>query len=232
MSSSIVRMLLPLLLISALAVSACGDADSGAPADEADTEDPDSDQDLRILSQRFAEFRGRIELRSEISDEGTGEGTLYLDPPRSRMDYGDAGELSIFTTAEASYTCIRLESEGYCSVNEGGEGDILFGQALSMDPRGFVSLAQEFGNADVEVSGDRIAERDATCFTASNLHDMADETTLCFAADGALLLWSEVNDGQTFEFRATRITRDVSDADFELPYEIKEPTFEDIFPMP
>ena len=215
-----------------LLAAACGDANSGAPADEADTQHPGSDQDLRILSQRFAEFRGRIELRGGVSDEGTGEGTLYLDPPRSRMDFGDAGELSIFTTAEASYSCVRLESEGYCFVNEGGEGDILFGQALSMDPRGFVSLAWQFGNADVEVSGDRIADRDATCFTASNLHDMADETTLCFAADGAFLLWSEVTDGQTFEFRATRITSDVSAADFELPYEIREPTLEDIFPTP
>lgn len=212
--------------------AACGNANSGAPSDEAGTEHPGSGQDLRILSQRFAEFRGRIELRGGVSDEGTGEATLYLDPPRSRMDFGDAGELSIFTTAEASYTCVRLEGEGYCFVNEGGEGDILFGQAISMDPRGFVSLARQFDNADVEVSGDRIADRDATCFTASNLHDMADKTTLCFAVDGALLLWSEVNDGQTFEFRATRITSDVSAADFELPYEIREPTLEDLFPTP
>jgi hypothetical protein len=154
---------------------------------------------------------------------------LYLDPPRYRTDFG-GGELSVFTTPEGSHTCIALEGDGYCVPNEAQDGDIAFGQALSMDPRGIAALAEEFDGADVEVAGARIADRDAICFTASNLSVDADKTSLCFDVDGALLLWSEESDGKTFEIRATRISGEVSDADFELPYEIREPTLEDIFP--
>lgn len=228
MSLSGVVRTVPLLLVTALAVVGCGTGGSKAPADGTDAQRPEGGVDLQTFVERFAEFRGRIEIRSSITNEGTGEGTLYLDPPRYRTDFG-GGDLRVLTTPEGSYTCMALEGDGYCLSNEAQDGDIAFGEALSLDPRGIAALAEEFEGAEVEVTGARIADREATCFTASNLSEEADKTSLCFDVGGALLLWSEQSDDTTFEIRATQISDEVSDADFELPYEIREPTLDDIF---
>lgn len=212
-----------MLIVAGLVTVACSAGNAPSVGDGVDAQQSGDSVDLWTLVERFAEFRGHI-VFEPTSEDGTPPSTLYLDPPRYRMDYG--GMLSSIVTPDGSYTCSTL-GEGYCTDNDAYEDDIAFGKALEFHPGVIAAMAEGFRGADVEVSGDRIAARDATCFTGSS---SAGSATLCFDIQGALLLLSEVSFDEPIEIRATRVSNDVSDADFELPYEIREPTLEDLFP--
>jgi hypothetical protein len=111
-----------MLLITALAVAGCGSGSSSGAGDSAGAGGAASDVDIQTLAERFTEFRGRIVIAASISGEGSGEGTLYFDPPRYRTDFG-AGGLSVFTLPEGTYFCSELLGDAYCDIEEDPDSD-------------------------------------------------------------------------------------------------------------
>lgn len=84
---------------------------------------------------------------------------------------------------------------------------------------------------DVDTSQRSIAGIDAACFTASGaLTDLGEgEGEVCFSDEGLLLYLSGEADGASSVFEATSVSTDVTDEDFEPPYEVIElPDLEDL----
>ncbi len=81
----------------------------------------------------------------------------------------------------------------------------------------------------VDTSQRKIAGVDAACFTAKSDLAGQGEGEVCFSDEGLLLYMSSEVDGASTVFEATSVSTDVTDADFEPPYEIIElPDFEDL----
>ena len=77
----------------------------------------------------------------------------------------------------------------------------------------------------VDTSHRSIAGVDATCFTVSGaLVDVGEgEGEVCFSDGGLLLYMRGESAGSSILFEATSESTDVTDADFEPPFEILEP---------
>jgi hypothetical protein len=63
---------------------------------------------------------------------------------------------------------------------------------------------------------------DATCFTVRSDISGLGEGEVCFSEEGLLLLLRSETNGDSLTFEATSVSTDVTDADFELPYDILE----------
>ena len=87
----------------------------------------------------------------------------------------------------------------------------------------YVAIAEAAG-IDVNQSDENIAGGDATCFSWDE--DVSNDITkgkMCFNDAGQLvLLESEEADGSKSSMRATEYSEDVSDSDFEPPYDVTD----------
>ncbi len=96
---------------------------------------------------------------------------------------------------------------------------------LDLDPLFDIpgEIAQDVENVGLVDSSQRtIAGVDATCFTVSSALVGLGEGEICFSDDGLLLFLRSETNGDTSVFEATSVSTDVTDADFEPPYEIFE----------
>jgi hypothetical protein len=163
-----------------------------------------------------------------ISDAGgevaKGEWVLVQRPPDTRLEksFVQNGEQihTVDIISEESYICFSGGGQESClasTAEEAEVGTVAFGFFFDI-PR---ELAE--GAADVNLidrSERSIAGLDSTCFTVRSDISGLGEGEVCFSKDGLLLfLHSETNgDGVTFE--ATSVSTDVTDADFEPPFEV------------
>jgi len=253
--------LLAVALLFALLAAACGgDGDEGETPQAGETpeaaetppanggdEDEDGDgdggeglSDLEALAAEAAEgviakvtYRVTMDVDGESTEQ---EWVLVQRPPDSRFEIAgtDGGEVFrtiIITTGGKSYLCTSVAGEEGCLATEAEEAEA--GTAL-LDPLFNIpqELAEDAGDVDlVDTSQRSIAGVDATCFTVrSGLIDLG-EGEICFSDEGLLLYMRSEVAGTSSVFEATSVSTDVTDSDFEPPYEVIEiPDLEDLIP--
>lgn len=233
-----------LLAFAAVACNGGGNGDEtpqagGTPGADGGNGDEDGGGGLSDLeSLAAAASEGVVaKVTYRITTEGggetfEGEWVLVQRPPDSRIEIsssegGVESRTIIINAGGKSYICFAMGGEGSCLVTEeevaGAETsplDLLFDIPGAI-AEGVQSVA--IGNTSQRT----IAGLDATCFTIGGLAEL-DEGEICFSDAGLLLyLQSEVG-GSSSTFEATSVSTDVTDADFEPPYDILElPDFGD-----
>jgi len=231
--------LLAAAFLLALLVAACG-----GEGDDDTGEDPL--QELNALADRATEgatAKVTYTVTTSIDDETSeSEQIVAQRPPHSRLEVSVPGDALwtrsvVINDGDRLYVCLGTRSEGSCldvepSIASAQEAlaqatlHVSVEHPLSIElfdkPRQAAETTDD--TVPLDSSQRQIAGLDATCFMqeAPNL-----ETELCFSDQGLTLYWrySELSvDGVTrvFEATATSVSTDVTDEDFEPPYEIVE----------
>lgn len=193
--------------------------DEGGGADLGDL------QDL-VGSIEDATFKVTLELSGDAAAElGEGEMVWYQKPPRTRFDIrgtsdGDEFSFSLINTPDASYMCTSIPGAGgACFQSEGDVSSEMPFTGLTDIVEG---LDEEITAGDVEVGGRserRIAGVDAVCWEVKSPEG---DGTFCASKSGVPLLIEVASAEGTFRLEATDFSDDVSDGDFEPPYEVTE----------
>ncbi len=206
-----------------------------ADDDEDEDDDGDGDEGLSDLEALAAEAEGvtaKVTYKVTMDVAGVSteqEWVLVQRPPDSRFEIaGEEGGAEfrtiIITTGGKSYLCTAAAGQKMCLASEADEADA--GAAPLFDL--LSDIPQELGEG-VDTSQRKIAGVDAACFTASGALTDIGEGEVCFSDEGLLLYLRSEVDGASSEFEATSVSTDVTDADFEPPYDIIElPDFEDL----
>jgi hypothetical protein len=207
-----------------------GDEDEDGEGDGAGLEE------LEVLAEEAAEgVTAKVTYRVTTDVEGeTLEQELVVAqrPPESRFEMamvesGEEFRTIIINTGGKSYVCFSGGGEESCLASTAEEAEAEtedFGFFFDT-PR---ELAEDAEDVDLaEKSHRSIAGVDATCFTVSSgLADLG-EGEICFSDQGLLLYLRGEAEGEGSTVEATSVSTDVTDADFEPPYEIIElPEFE------
>jgi hypothetical protein len=245
---TILRSFAVLLAVALLASfgAACGDGDGGDETPQAgDTPQADGDngdgggggggggddslQELATLAGEAGEgVIAKVTYRITTETDGEtfeGEWVLVQRPPDSRFEIagtedGEEGRTIIITTGGKSYLCLSGGVEETCFAAEDVEAQLAPLDPLFNIPREIAEGVEDVGLVDS--SQRTIAGVDATCFTVSSALAGLGEGEVCFSDDGLLLYMRGESDGESFIFEATSVSTDVTDADFEPPYEIFE----------
>lgn len=193
--------------------------------------DDEALRDLETLASEAAEgvvAKVTYKITSDVGGQGfEQEWVVVQRPPDSRFELSSSEGLVQFRTiiissGGKSYLCFSSGGEESCLVTSAELAGV---ETAAFDPIFDISqkLAEEAEDVEIiDTSQRRIAGVDASCFKVrSELLDLGDGE-VCFSAEGILLLLrSEVDDvGSTIE--ATSVSTDVTDEDFELPYELFE----------
>jgi hypothetical protein len=243
-------LLLTIVAALSLLVAACGGddddggSDTGGNGDNAEPtatettdagddgggDDGSGDSDGRSALEKLAASGEQAAgvVTYTIVTEGQPDSTwkVYSDGDKSRFEVVSSdGTFISITTPDASYTCTESGGEGMCFAGEGGIGSNPF--AGLFDSYGSLeSVANSldlYGDSNTDSSSESIAGVDAQCYSISgNLTGDAGTIKWCFSENGMLLLSSYDLDTGDFEMRATEFSEDVSDGDFEPPYDLTE----------
>lgn len=199
---------------SATAASASGD-NGGDAGDE-----------LKNLAGDWSKVNAKITytFSSTIADQPTNfTMTMYSRPPDSRIDfdYGDQRKSITIDAGGKTYTCVPDADTCFGGASQGSATSSLPIFGAVADPDSIDSTVG--GVAGLEKYSDNIAGEDVDCFKASG-SAVAEQGELvwCFSNDGLLLLSSFKAAGSEFSTKATEVSRDVSDSDFEPPYPVTE----------
>jgi len=195
------------------------DGGDGSGDDSGDDGSGDSGADFSNLSSEFENIEAKITYEFTTTDSSgttTTTMTIYNKPPNSRTDYEDTttGDVTTFIqTTDTSYIC----SAGQClaSPSDGAENPNAFIGAFASSE----AIAAYAGLAGIatDSSEEEIAGINAKCFSVSQ---EGSELMWCFGDNGLLLLSSSKDDSGEFEMRATDVSTDVSDSDFEPPFDV------------
>ena len=155
-----------------------------------------------------------------------GEWVLVQRPPDSRIEIsGSEGEMEfrtiIINAGGKSYLCFAMGGEGSCLVTE---EEVAGAEASPLDLLFYIpgAIAEDVEGVDIDDTSQRtIAGQDATCFTIGGLAELG-EGEICFSDRGLLLYLQSEVDGLNSTFEATSVSRDVTDADFDPPYDLLE----------
>ena len=188
-------------------------------------------QELETLAGQAAEgIIAKVTYRFSNETNGAkteGEWVLVQRPPDSRFEFtstegGQESRFIIITAGGKSYMCTSTAGQESCLATEAEEAEAQTAplDALFSIPQ---ELAEDTEGVDItDTSQRKIAGVDATCFTVtSTLVDLGEGET-CFSDEGLLLYVRSEATGTSTEFEATSVSTDVTDADFEPPYEIVE----------
>jgi hypothetical protein len=212
-------------------------AGTGSDPGESGNGDSGDVDELSAIAERFADstFQGQYRVIPAPGDEDIGDATLAIyksGADRVRMEIaaeqdGVPTEIILLQTPSASAFCLKnagefgallgiAEGEGVCFNSDPTEGDATGDYSQIIEDI-------ESGNGQiVERSERQIAGQDAKCYRIQE--PGGDVTDACFNDDGYLLA-STGPDGSGLE--ATSVSGDVSDTDFDVPYEVREfPTFD------
>ena len=220
----------------ALLAAACdgddGDGDTPAVGEKPVAGDGGGDEALAALGALAGEategFVAKVTYRVSGQVDGEsigGEWVLVQRPPDSRFEIslveeGEELRTIIISAGGETYLCIAGGGEESCLTTGVEEAEAL---TVPFDPIFDIprELAEDIAGVDlVDTSQREIAGVDATCFTVSgSLIDLG-EGEVCFSDGGILLLLSSESDGETFTFEATSVSTDVTDADFEPPFDV------------
>ena len=152
--------------------------------------------------------------------------------PDSRFELSSTEDVLLFRTiiissGGKSFLCFSISGEESCLVTSAQEAEV--GKA-PFDP--IFDISRELAGAaeDVDIvdrSQRRIAGVDASCFKVRSDISVLGDGEVCFSAEGILLLLRSELDNVSSTIEATSVSTDVTDEDFELPYELFElPEFE------
>jgi hypothetical protein len=232
-----------LFALFAFAAACNSDGDDGgndsptATADAAD--DGDSGGDGSTLGDRIRDISNDYEVvAAKVVYDFTASGadgedfdtqlTLITRPPSdSRMEFSsDEGTIIAITTSDASYSCVGGAGEDFCfdlPVEDSDLGTLPFFADFT-DVDEIRDIADAEADVDIDEFDDTIAGEDVNCFrTTGDIDGDVGEGSWCFTDDGILLLASfsgtTLGVESTFEMRATSFDRNVSDSDFEPPYD-------------
>jgi len=231
---------LMLALVAACKSSKKSDDGGGkTPAAEqspSSNETPDGDgdgeglQDLkRLASEAAGGAKGKVTY--EYSFEGGGqsaqaEWTLVQRPPddtRYEIATTEGGEESrtiVIQTVANSYLCTLAGGAGTCFESD-QTASYTSGFAPLFDiPQQLVTDINDIGVTDK--SERKIGGVRANCFSVDTTAFGGGASEVCFSDEGMMLLLKGQAGGTSFTFEATSATTDVSDADFEPPYEVLE----------
>jgi hypothetical protein len=210
-----------------------GGDDSGdeTPADGGDGDDDgdsgDAAADLAALAGDYEKFEGYVKYDAQNfggADSGLSSMAIYQKGDSSRIDMESAdGNVILITTPDATYMC----TENQCLKYPSGEDTGGFADAFAglIDPGTIESEFGDLGNdVDINVSKEKIAGLDATCYSATgDLDDTVpgDESSeVCFAEGGLLLRLTSDTGGESFTLEATEADTDVPNDAFEPPFEV------------
>lgn len=168
---------------------------------------------------------GRVTYRVSGAGQTAGEWTVVQKPPNSRIEFastepGSEGRTIIIVTEDKSYVCFSASGQENCIETPSSQTQ---DETAPLDP--LFSIPNEIiADAEavnvLEESDRTIAGVDAKCFTVeSGLADLA-EGEMCFSEEGMLLYLRTGSGATEFTFEAIDASTDVSDSDFEPPYEI------------
>lgn len=237
------------LLVGALLLACGGDGngdadgspDATAPADDSSTEPADGNGDqpagdaateLRDLAAQFGVREIKIEYQFTSGAAGgvfDGTMTLYWKPPDAqRTDLSSsAGDVTLITTAAASYICTAEIGTGQCLESPIGDSLTPDFFGIFTEPDNLTGqIDAALGDVDVDRSSRTIAGQNATCFSISGtIAGGTGAAEYCFRDDGVLLLWRAAGgpatgDGGEFSLEAISVEDSVSDSDLEPPYEV------------
>ncbi len=235
---TITALLAAVLSLALLAAACGGEADDGVGEG--------GFQELKALADSATEgatAKVTYTVTTAIDDDVTeSEQVVAQRPPDSRMEMsvaadGEGSRSVVINRGDTMYVCLARGSDASCldfqpSTDSAQEA---LAQAylhvpvedpsnieLFDKPQQLVESARDIPLLDT--SQRRIAGLDATCFMEETANA---ETELCFSGGGLTLYWrySEVSpDGTTrvFEATAVSVSTDLTDADFEPPFEIVE----------
>jgi hypothetical protein len=218
-----------------------GDGDETAEPTQDDGDDDDGDGgggDAGALDDAVDRFeRSTFTTTYEATDTDTenplnGTVTMYKDgTDRFRMDItgtfeGQEATFIVIETPDLSSFCIEgaLEFAELLGLPEGEEG-----VCFESDPTGgagFGNLAEELRNFNagdfevLETESRTVAGRDADCYTLQE--EGAEEVEEICIDDDGVLVYVRTEGATTTLLEATDVQTDVSDGDFELPYEVRE----------
>ena len=185
-------------------------------------------QDLSDLASQAAEgltAKVTYQYTSETNGQTIeAEWVMVQRPPDSRFEIvsSDGGQ-------ESRTIVIQTEDKSYVCVSAGGSGSCYESDQTQSYTAGFAPLfdipqaiAGDIGGLGaVDKSEREIAGVHANCFSADAVA-LGGASEFCFSDEGILLLLRSEAGGTSFTFEAKSASTDVSDADFEPPYEIIE----------
>ena len=220
-----------LLAFAAVACNGGGNGDETPSVGDEDGDDSTGLQDLRALASRASgeviynvTYRLTTEAGGQVIE---GERVLVQRPPDSRFEFvRTEGRVEfrriIISAGGEFYLCASSGGEGACLTSNIGETEA---QTAHLAPLFDVprELTEEAGGVDLLDTSERsIAGVDATCFTVRSDISGLGDGEVCFSEEGLLLLLRSETNGDSLTFEATSVSTDVTDADFELPYDILE----------
>ena len=186
-------------------------------------------QDLeRLASEAAGEFTGKITygITTEVGGQTVEqEWVMVQRPPDSRFEIvsSDGGQ-------ESRTIVIQTEDKSYVCVSAGGSESCFESDQTQSYTAGFAPLfeipqtiAGGIGDVGlVDKSEREIGGVPANCFSVDTAALGGGASELCFSDEGILLLLRSEAGGTSFTFEAKSVSTDVTDADFEPPYEIIE----------
>jgi hypothetical protein len=196
--------------------------------EEQDDEEVDSDPDLDALVEDYESFTGYVKYDiTELTGSDASGATsmaIYQKDGNRRIDFEDPTGTSIFiTTTDAVYVCAESQCIKYPTDDPTAElGLGLFTGLLSAE-----AVADQFDlpeGVEIETFGQTVAGIDASCYRAAGdlePEESGDETgEICFSEEGLLLSLDFVGAGESYSLIASEATTEVSDSDFEPPFEV------------
>lgn len=232
---------LVLALALTLALAGCGgDDDAGSNGDDGsgaavptesgdgggddDGGDGGNGGDISSLAGQWQDVTAKITYEVTTTFQGadsTATMAFYHRGEDARYDIETQGAVSsILNVGDKTYSCIEAQGNGQCfemDNTSGGAATLpFFGDFV--DPAIIDSVVPESG---LSTSSESIAGEDASCFaTDGTFAAGSGNAKWCFSSDGILLLFAFEGGDSKAEYRATEVQRDLSDEDFEPPYDV------------
>jgi len=181
-------------------------------------------QDLeRLASEAAGDFTGKITYGITIEAGGQTteqEWTLAQRPPDSRFEIvsnegGQESRTIVIQTAEKSYVCTSAGGSEVCLESDQTDQYTGLFDPIFDAPKSIVQDIDTLGLGDQ--SERDIAGVHANCFSYSLA---GTESETCFSDEGLMLHLHTGSAGSSFTYEAKSASTDVTDADFEPPYEI------------
>ena len=154
-----------------------------------------------------------------------GEWVLVQRPPDFRFEIageeaGRSFRTIAITAGGATYLCFASAGEESCLSTgaEAAEAETAPFEAILDAPRDLVEEAE-----DIEVVGEsrrQFAGVDANCFTFTSAVSDLGGGEVCFSDEGLLLFLQSEGEGGSSFFEATSVSLEVTDEDFEPPFEV------------
>jgi hypothetical protein len=150
---------------------------------------------------------------------------LVQRPPDSRFEFastveGEEVRTIIINAGGESYLCTSAGGFETCLVTDIAETEA---QTAPLAP--LFDVPQDLAAATagvnlIDMSKRSIGGLDASCFAVRSDIAGLGEGEICFSDDGLLLLLRSDTNGDSFSFEATSVSTDVTDADFEPPFDV------------